>query len=194
MMSMLGLTGDIMEGSFNGLCYRAAVARREELEGLHRFCTRIVPGGFAALELWRERYDKNPNIFYMVKAFDEGRPGGEGELVGSFAVTPVTEEARKLLDQEKLKGVGFTPEHIAAPGDKPAAIYISGIVARGFTAKGMTLRFLNDLLEREAGRGNRLFYARPMSEAGLRLMGSKGFSPVDPSADGQLDRIYVKKA
>lgn len=183
-----------MERFFNGLCYRAVVARREELDGLHSFCMLIVPGGFAALELWRARYEKNPNLFYMVKAFDERRPGEEGELVGSFAVTPVTEEARGLLEQEKLKGVGFTAEHIVAPGEKPAAMYISGIVASGFPAKGITLGFLNDLLECEAESGNCLFYTRPMSEDGLRLMGSKGFSPVDPSAGGQLDRIYVKKA
>jgi hypothetical protein len=182
-----------MERLVNNSKYRASLARREGLRKLHVFCSELVPNGFATLELWLARYDKNPNIFYMVEVFHERESHQSGKLVGAFTVTPVNKDARDLLEQGKLKGVNFTIDHITAPGESPAAIYISGIVAFGFTAKGVTLGFLNEVLEREAEKGNCLFYTRPMSKAGLRLVELNGFSLVDPSASHQLDRIYRKE-
>lgn len=184
-----------MERSRHNLRYRAVIARKEDLSRLHGFCLEIVPNGFAALEVWLARYDKNPNIFYMVEVFDERESCKQGKLVGAFTVTPVNKDARDLLEEEKLKGVNFTLDHITAPDDSPAAIYISGIVASKKIAKGVTLGFLINVLEREAEKGNCLVYARPMSKDGLRMVELQkyGFSPVNPSALHQLDRIYRKK-
>jgi hypothetical protein len=179
-----------MERNVNGVVYRAAVAGREELRTLHEFCARMVPGGFASFEKWSERYDRNPEIFYAVSSRDGSRQE-PAKLVGAFAVTPLGEEARELLDMERLKGVNLKVGQITRPLEKPAAMYISGIVASGFTAKGVTLEFLVAVMRREAARGNRLFYTRPMSGAGLRLVAAYGFRPVDPSAAGQTDRIYM---
>lgn len=183
----------MMEHHSNGVRYVVEVAGRDELKALHEFCTRMVPGGFADFGKWLERYGWNPNIFYVVKAHDEVSPPESARMVGAFAITPLSGRARELLDGELLKGVDFTSEHIARPGDSPAAMYISGIVASGFTAKGVTLKFLLDVMESEAGCGRCLFYTRPMSRAGLRLVTTYGFEPIDPAARGHVDRIYRKE-
>ena len=172
---------------------RLTTARREDLKGLHEFCVGIVPDGFVALELWLERYDKNPNLFYMVEAFDEPDSTGAGRLIGSFILTPITEEARAMLEREELKGVSFTTEHIAAPGSEPAAMYISGIVASGRTPRAVTLHFLKEVMRREVEKGVCLFYTKPMRGDGLRVTEKEGFSPVNPAARHELDRIYKKE-
>ena len=182
-----------MERLLNRIKARLTVARREDLSELHEFCTGILPDDFVALELWLERHDKNPNIFHMVKAFDGPAAAREGRLVGSFLLTPITEEARALLEREQLSGVSFTPEHIAGPDSKPAAMYISGIVASGLTPKAVTLYLLDRTMQREVEKGVCLFYTKPMRSEGLRTVEDNGFLPVDPAARHQLGRIYKKK-
>jgi hypothetical protein len=180
----------MMERNVKGVTYRASVAARDELRTLHEFCTLMVPGGFAAFEKWLERYDRNPQIFYAITASVTRPPAADNRIVGAFAVTPLGEEARALLDAERLKGIDLKVEQITPPGEKPAAMYISGIVASGFSARGVTLEFLVSVMRREAARGNRLFYTRPMSRDGLRVVRDYGFEPIDPAAAGKPDRIY----
>jgi len=183
----------MMERYVKGRRYVADAAGRAELPALHAFCTRVVPGGFAGLDKWLERHDRNPGIFFAVKSWDEGAPPPAARLVGGFAVTPLGGEARGLLDQARLKGVDLKVEHITPPGETPAAMYISGIAAEGLPARAATLEFLREVMRGAIARGTRLFYTRPMRGDGLRLVRAYGFEPVDPSATGQFDRVYRKE-
>lgn len=183
----------MMELHLKGSRYVAAAARRGELPALNEFCTRVVPGGFAGLDKWLERYDRNPDIFYTVKSQGEGAPPSAARLVGGFAVTPLGEEARALLDQGRLKGIDLKVEHITPPSETPAAMYVSGIAAEGLPARAATLEFVRGLIGRAIVRGTRLFYTRPMRGDGLRLVNAYGFEPVDPAGTGQFNRIYRRE-
>lgn len=181
-----------MEIYLKGVRYVADAAERAELPAFNEFCTRIVPGGFAGLDKWLERYDRNPSIFYAVKSWGEGAAGSPANLVGGFVVTPLDAEACELLDRGRLKGIDLKVEHITPPGETPAAIYISGIAAEGLPGRGAALEFLREVIRSAVACGTRLFYTRPMRGEGLRLVNVYGFEPVDPAGTGQFDRVYRK--
>ena len=175
-----------MELQLRGHRYVAAPAGREELPALNEFCTRFVPGGFAGLDKWLERYERNPGMFYAVR--DEG----EG-LVGGFVVTPLVAEACELLDRGLLKGIDLKVGQITPPGETPAAVYLSGIAAGGREGRAATLELMRAVIRRAIAGGTRLLYARPMKGPGLRLILKYGFEPVDPAAPGPLDHIYRRE-
>jgi hypothetical protein len=180
-----------MEFELRGHRYVAAPAGREELPALNEFCTRIVPGGFAGLDKWLERYERNPGMFYAVRDEDAARDGAGP--VGGFVVTPLVAEACELLDRGLLKGIDLKVEQIAPPGETPAAIYLSGIAAEGREGRAATLELMRDVIRRAVAGGTRLLYARPMRGAGLRLIRKYGFEPIDPAAPGPFDHIYRKE-
>jgi hypothetical protein len=167
---------------FDETRYVDHIVARGELSDLHKFCTTIIPGGWAHLDQWRERYDKNPRIFHMVKAVTKKGFECTEKLVGSFALTPITADTRDLIEKDELQGIGFTPNHIAAQNEKPAALYLTGIVALP-NAQRYTELLLSWKLQQEADEGNRLIYTRPMTDDGLRLVKKYEFSPVNPSVD-----------
>lgn len=181
------------EFELRGRRYVAAPAARGELPALNEFCTRIVPGGFAGLDKWLERYDRNPGMFYAVRDDDAAREGeGEG-LVGGFVVTPLVAEACELLDRGLLKGIDLEVEQITPPGETPAGVYLSGIAAEGRGGSAATLELMRGVIGRAVAGGTRLLYARPVRWAGLRLILKYGFEPVDPAAPGPYGHIYRKE-
>ena len=177
----------MMEFELRGHRYVAAPAGRGELPALNEFCTRIVPDGFAALDKWLERYERNPDMFYAVRDADASR------LVGGFVLTPLVGEACGLLDRGLLKGIDLKVEQIAPPGETPAALYLSGIAAEGREGRAATLELMRGVIGRAVAGGTRLLYTRPMRGPGLRLIREYGFEPVDPSAPGPFDHIYRRE-
>lgn len=168
------------------------IADRGELNELHQFCMTIIPGGWASLDTWRERYDKNPRIFHLVKAIRKKGFESSEKIVGSFALTPITKATCELLETEQLTGVGFNATHIAAPDERPAALYLSGIVALE-TAKGYTELLLSWKLQQEAEEGNRLIYTKPLTDDGMRLVKKYEFSPVSPGVDYDNGKGHIFK-
>jgi hypothetical protein len=172
--------------------YDVQVADRGDLEDLHDFCEKHAGEHFATLESWRKRYDKNPDTFFMIKETRKKRFKTTLSLVGAFTIIPVNESARELLERDELNAVTFSSTHIAAPSEKPAALYVSGVVGSSFRGRGYALSFLKDRLKTELERGNSLVYTRPMTKDGLRLAKAHGFSPVNPVIN-KADRIYKKE-
>lgn len=168
------------------------IVERGELDALHQFCTMLIPNGWARLDQWRERYNKNPKIFHMVKAVTKKGFDCTEKLVGSFALTPITEETCELLEKCQLTGIGFTSHHITAPHEKPAALYLTGIVAVGI-ARGFTEMLVSWKLQQEAEEGNRLIYTRPLTDDGIRLVKKYEFSPVDPTITYEAGKGHVFK-
>lgn len=173
--------------------YDVQVADRGDLEDLHDFCENYAGEHFATLESWTKRYDKHPGTFFMLKETRKKRFETTVRLVGAFTIIPVNESARQLLEKDELSAVTFSPTHIAAPSEKAAALYISGVVGSSFRSKGFVLSFLKDRLKTEQERGNSLVYTRPMTDDGLRLTKAHGFSPVNPAVINRVDRIYKKE-
>ena len=177
---------------FDETRYVDHIANRGELDGLHKICVTLIPEGWAGLDKWRERYDKNPRIFHMVKAIRKKGFESTERLVGSFALTPITKDTCKLLEKEQLTGMGFTANHIAAPDERPAALYLTGIVALE-TAKGYTELLLSWKLQQEAEEGNQLVYTKPLTDDGMRLVKKYEFSPVSASVDYDNGKGHVFK-
>lgn len=174
------------------ITYEAVLAQRGDLEELHEFFEKHVGPHFATLEAWRKRHDKNPRTFFMVKAITKRKFKKKEVLVGAFTIIPVTDTARGLLEKDQLSAATFSPEHIAPTSEKPAALYISGIVGSNFRARGYALSLLINNLRMEKERGNHLLYTRPMTVDGLRLAKAHGFSPVNPTVKDQANCIYKR--
>lgn len=173
--------------------YEVEVAKRGDLEELHDFCERYVGAHFATLESWRKRHDKNPGTFFMLKEVRRKRFETKITLVGAFTIIPVNDTARRLLERDELSAVTFSSTHIAAPSERAAALYISGVIGSNFRSKGAVISFLKDRLKSEQERGNQLVYTRPMTADGLRLAKAYGFSPVNPAIMNDAERIYKKE-
>lgn len=159
--------------------YDAELATEAELADLHEFCCGLVPGAFAPLSVWKERFKKNPALFYIVR---ESKPGFRKQVervVGSFSLVPISKTAQAALDLEKITGADLMASDIVARSATPAAIYLSWVLAQGFRSKSHTLSLLNEKL-RVASKGRSItLYTKPSSDDGLRLVKRYGFVPVN---------------
>src|SRR4029077_17924597 len=73
-------------------------------------------------------------------------------------------------------------------------LYVSGIVATGFRAKGGTLSFLADRLIAERQKSNVPIYTRRMTKDALRLAEGYKFIPVNSMIPAALEHIFIHYA
>lgn len=169
-----------------------------QLEEIYLFCNQVLGEGIASIERVRQWYGKNHDIFYLIYERKRRSFKQTNTLVGFFAVFPVTQQAKRLLSKNQLKGTEFTADHIVARGHQPAAIYIGAVAARGFKAKERTLMALMGYVISLAVRKKILVYTRPISKDGLRLAKQYGFEPVvqkapsDKTKSDEAQMIFVR--
>ena len=110
---------------------------------------------------------------------------------GVCSIAPMTNEARKLLEKEKLDGLRMTPEHLTKSKSSHACLYIGAVGAIGTRAKKHILIFLSGLIDNEFENGTEVIFTRPTTKDGLRTAKKFGFVPVkDDAGDNELNRLY----
>jgi hypothetical protein len=173
--------------------YKAELLTENELGQLHEFCSELLPGALAPLSLWKERYRKNPSIFYVVrKSLPDFRRPVE-TVVGSFSLIPISKAAKAALDQEAITGLDLHSKEIIARRGKPAAVYLSWVLARGYLSKSHTLSLMNEKLKEISKAQSIMLYAKPSTMDGLRLMQQYGFVPVNPSVSIAKDVVCKRQ-
>lgn len=113
----------------------------------------------------------NPDCFFTVSRrsrFDAKTPKGEGFI----AMLPLNELGLKLLAMDALNTSNPNTRLIAAPGERPAAIYWWGVFAPGPLAAGMAL-FMEHVTSRLYA--NLDVYARPVTPEGRNFVRVLGF-------------------
>ena len=133
-------------------------------------------------------YRKNNKLFWFL--FEVASKKGkrhDPRLVGSFSMIPLTKSAAQQVCREELAGSGFTAEHIAKPSRPLVAIYIGGVIAEGFFAKGEVLARLSERIERLQEKEIPIF-TRPVTDKGLSLVNKYDFEPT--TEESGLKHIY----
>jgi len=165
-------------------------ANSDELEDLLTFGRSFFGDDIADIDQIKEWHAKNPTLFYLVHKVSKSRGTKTERLVGFFDVIPVTKKAASLLEEEKVNGTTFRPEHIVKPNGSPAAIYVAAVAARGPRAQVWVLSKLEAYVEKSRNKGLHV-YTRPVTERGLQLAKQYDFNPVSPGTDDdELLRIY----
>ena len=167
-----------------------SVVAETELEEYHEFCSSLLPDGLASLARWRERMRKNKDIFFAIHEVKIAKFQSRKTMVGAFSLTPITDETAQLLVEEKITGLDFVDDHLCAPAEKPASLYLTAIAAKGFRARGLTVSFLREQLLGAVQRGIKQVLTKPHTADGLRLAQKFEFVPINRHAAGQLNRIY----
>jgi hypothetical protein len=157
-------------------------AGHAELPKLHKRYEQEFGTDIPALEQMRSWVDRCESGFALIYA-DIKKSGFSTmrKFVGSFKLLPVTCEAVRELEEERVTGSTLKPGHICATGDIPAAYYVGDLFAEG-TARAAVL-FLLDEKCRELTEGGFTIYARPFTAAGRRVMMNRGFVQVSNGSE-----------
>jgi hypothetical protein len=121
---------------------------------------------------------------------DVVRPDRPEAIYGYFGIIPINQSACAALDQEQLDGVSFTTDHICRVGESASGYYIAGVAAENSIAQRKILRELKKRLEMLVSHQSQVFYTRPISEDGLKLVKAFGFERVDRDPEPRLEELY----
>jgi hypothetical protein len=168
--------------------YKCRLVRANELQQHHAYWEKFFPGDVSSLAQNEAWYRKNNKLFWFL--FEVASRKGkrhEPKLVGSFSMIPLTKRAAQQVSREQLAGSGFTAEHIAKASRPPVAIYIGGVIAEGFFAKGEVLARLSERIERLQEKEIPIF-TRPVTDKGLSLVNKYDFEPT--GEESGLKHIY----
>lgn len=94
-------------------------------------------------------------------------------LAGSFKMLPITADAVQELEQGKISGSTFRPEHVCTERDA-AAFYVGDLFAAGTARAAAVLSHLDSKCKELLDRGYAV-YARPFTPRGMRVMKNRGF-------------------
>jgi hypothetical protein len=115
-------------------------------------------------------------------------------LVGVFKVLPLTPQAVALFESEQLTGATLSANHIAAEGEKVAALYIGDVAASTHQGKAEVLRQLKHAVELQLKPGASV-YTRPLTADGIRLVRKYNFIPVMnevlPGSAGRIHKLIA---
>jgi hypothetical protein len=186
--------GAALLGAFDAtIAFQVVCARREDLKDLRDFCLTILGPGLSPLKKMRKWHEHNPTLFWILVAARAGSRMNADHveaIYGYYGIIPINATASKALDEEQLDGMSFTTAHICTEGEQPSAYYIAGIAAEHKIARLKILRELKKHIESLVSSEPRIFYTRPISKDGLRLVRSFSFQRVDNSPEVALNEIH----
>jgi len=170
--------------------YAPVKARNRDLHGLHAFYREYFGDDVPSIELMRSWVARSNSAFILIhRITNESGLTVRQQLVGSFKLLPLTNEARNALDTGQVTGSTFRPEHVARKKSETVAYYVGDVVATSQIARGMVLAHLNAACTPAIDRGYPI-YARPLTTDGLRVMTKYGFvQATDGKSAPQLGRI-----
>lgn len=134
-----------------------------------------------------QRIEKNPHLIQglLVKL------DATSHVVGFFIVYPISVKCEERIKEGRLTGSAhFKTGDVCGELDEPSGLYVSWVFAKGSTGRGEVLRRLKrELRIRVADyRSINALYARPTTEAGLRVLMKYGFVSIRKSRIYRLSR------
>ena len=143
---------------------RVRRAKTNELAGLARLARDMIPGANVSDQTLKALCSRDRDTVF---AFLRGR-----KVIGGAAFLYLNYRGHDALVLDEIDLHDPDPVYLAAPGEKPDAIYLWAIAGAGRSALGHVAKIF-------AGSryGSADLYTRPVTDAGIRLMTGLGFRP-----------------
>lgn len=157
----------------------------EDFDPLYDLAMRHFGGDIATREVVRGVVEHNPEAAYAigrVRKDETFRP------FGYVALLMLNEHGVTILRHGRLDAQDPSMDCLVDEGVPPAAIYVWGLVATGKAIAGLPR--IMELLQTEPYRHADL-YARPATEAGLRLLKALNFVPCVNAASAEDGELYT---
>ncbi|WP_157476013.1 hypothetical protein [Lysobacter sp. Root690] len=169
-------------GTFEG-SFRARHVKRRELSEVLDFSASFVPQ-VPPLDRLLAIHDASRCCIWFVERVSGLRGENTSRRVGFFSIISLTEGAVSLLVGNNINGLRLDRSHIAGPRRKVAGLYIGGMGARGFRARGWLVQHIQARISQFFDEGGPVVFTRPVTQDGLRLAEKLGFVPVVQSEPG----------
>ncbi|QPC41905.1 hypothetical protein HW532_03730 [Kaustia mangrovi] len=159
--------------------------REEDFDPLYDLAERYFGGAIASREVVRGIVRHNPESAYAI-----GRMTDDGAFraFGYVALLMLNARGLEALISGALDAHDPQLEYLEDSGGQPAAVYVWGVVAAGKAIAGLPR--IMDLLQAERYRHADL-YARPATEAGLRILKSLSFVQCPRAGEPEGEELYV---
>lgn len=168
--------------------YEARKVTRGELVDAREFSMRFLPE-VPPLEQLERIFEASRGCVWFVNESRHGFGLKRIERVGFFSLIRLTQAAVQLYEHNNLNSFQLDRTHIAGPRNAAPALYVGGLGARGFRARGWIVQYLRSRIDSFFEQGGKVVFTRPVTDDGLRLAEKLGFRPVDP-ARRSLGSIY----
>lgn len=188
------LVGRLLDKATAETSYKVRPIKRKEIDTLLPLYNELIGGPRVSNNNAKEMLDVNPETIMILEKTSVSGLKTKLEAVGFCTIWPLTRDAANLVSNEELNGLQMNARHICNPKQKPYALYVGSIGAKGSKAKAHILGYLISLIDRNAKNGAGFAYTKPSTKDGLRLAKQYDFTPVknDASAD-ELNRVYKLK-
>ncbi|MHB8321394.1 MAG: hypothetical protein ACYDA7_05205 [Acidithiobacillus sp.] len=164
-------------------------ATEGDLSAIHTMAADYFGPEISPLDLMLSWQRKNHTVFRVLIEKRHSTFATSRKIVGYYCVLPVRKTAYDRLISGKMTGSTITAEDIVLHRSAPYAVYLGGMAATGFRARGGLLMAIRmDIDASWNGRVKR-FLTRPVTAQGLRLVLHHGFAPVDTAMPG-ISALY----
>jgi hypothetical protein len=176
---------------------RLIQSREMDLEPARDLCLRQIGSGLSPLKKMIRWHRHNREIFHILVQLK--LPGDDlvafqtVRVDGYFGVIPLRKSACQALDEDQLDGLSFTTEHICKPGHGASGYYIAGIAGRYSAANVRIVWELWKHIATLVETGPKVFYTRPVTKIGLKLVKEFAFERLDRSQLLVLNEICKKQ-
>jgi hypothetical protein len=165
----------IMTGRLDG--YYINQAHERDIIAIHRIATQHFGRSVTPEAQIRDMIRHNPNIFWVL--WEPKSRGLASMIRGYFCLIPLSEELTNKIEAYEFDVTNVKPHQIPKAADPVFAIYIGGIVALTWRAKGQALGHVLEKSRMLASQTTgRTIYARAASREGLRLVQKHQFQPI----------------
>jgi hypothetical protein len=164
-------------------------ATEGDLSAIHTIASVYFGPEISPLDLMLSWQRKNHTVFRVLIEKRHSTFATSRKIVGYYCVLPVRKTAYDRLISGKMTGSTITAEDIVLHRSAPYAVYLGGMAATGFRARGgLVMAIRMDIDASWNGRVKR-FLTRPVTTQGLRLVMHHGFTPVDTAIPG-ISALY----
>ncbi len=147
-----------------------------------------VPAAHASDDAIKSVLRKNPDsIWGIYREGEENRP--VADILGFFCMLMLTEEGARRIREGTFNTTDPDLDHLAGPGERPAAIYYWAIVAEGLTIPAGPMI----IIELGPFYSDIPLYVRPTTDAGLKRVRKSSYLPVVPGRDGMGDLFTMDR-
>jgi hypothetical protein len=139
-----------------------------------------------------QRLERHPRIIQGLLV----NLGSSRHVLGFFIVYPISAQCEERIKDGRLTGSShFKAGDVCGELDEPSGLYVSWVFAKGSTGKGEVLRRLKRELRLRVAdyRSINALYARPTTEAGLKVLMKYGFVSIGKSRIYSLSRQRLFK-
>jgi hypothetical protein len=161
------------------------VARFEEIEALHQLTVNEIGRQVAPLVAMQDVYRHNPETLWIIFRSPTG-DRSQAHIAGYYGFLHLNEAGYEALKAKTLTPRNPDMRHLAAAGERPAAVYVWAIVARKLTTLTIPLVGKGLGIKRYGGLQ---FYATAATMGGLNGLKGYGFQG-DPDHDDRLGDLF----